>query len=137
MELYQPIAPLCVYTIAHSERLNYFYNLGGLGELSEGKRWVRAAALLGAAKEFHMRFLVIFAGAELSRNIIYFATLETIRLRDAGNGRRTDYSFSHLTPFHKPYPLKTSLVNDLTGKPVPSNYIRPYLICQTPVSLVR
>jgi len=137
MDLSERIAPLCVYTIAHSDRLNFFYNLGGRGELTEGKRWVRAATLLKAAGHFRLRFLVLFAGAEQPKELIYYAELDSIRLPDsAGDGGHTEYSFSRLTPFKKPHPLKTSLINDVTQKPIPSGYIRPYLICRTPASLL-
>ncbi len=137
MDLHQPIAPLCVYTITHSERLGFFYNLGGVGELSEGKRWVRAEALLAGAQLFGMRFLVLFAAAEDTRRLIFHANLDAIRLLESRDGRvRTDYSFSDLTPFRDPLPLKTSLVNDVTRKPIPAAFSRPYLICQTPASLL-
>lgn len=133
MDIERPVAPLCVYTIAHSERLKYFYNLGGVGELTEGKRWARAQALLKAAKLFDMRFLVLFAAAEDPDRLIFYATLDTIDLLGAGDGHaRTDYQFSDLVPFPAPGPLKTALINEATRKPIPSAYSRPYLICQTP-----
>lgn len=125
---YDPIAPLCVYTIAHSDRLNFFYHLGGRGELFEGRRWVRAAELFDAAREFRMRLPVIFAAAECPTRLIYHATLDVVRLRATG----TEYAFSRLTAFPSPQPLKTSLINDLTGEPIPKSYMRPYLICRTP-----
>jgi hypothetical protein len=134
---FEPIAPLCVYTIAHTERLNFFYNLGGHGELIEGKRWTRAAVLMRAAREFHMRFLVLFAAAEESTELIFHATLEEIRLRGERHGQgATTFSFSGLAPFREPRPLKISLVNDHTGRPVPHSFKRPYLICRTPLLLL-
>jgi hypothetical protein len=132
MDDYDPVAPLCIYTIAHSDRLNYFYHLGGRGELFEGKRWVRATELFTAAQEFRMRLLVIFAAAEAPAELIYYGTLDAVRLRASG----TEYTFSGLTSFSAPRPVKTTLVNDLTGAPIPHNYSRPYLICRTPKELM-
>lgn len=136
MDLDDRVAPLCVYTITHSERLRYFYNLGGVGELTEGKRWVRAEALLRAARLFSMRFLVLFAPAEDAQHVTHYATLDTIRPYDADGHSRTDYTFSALTAFRSPGPLKTSLINEATGKQIPANFDRPYLICQTPSLLI-
>jgi hypothetical protein len=133
MDQDERIAPLCVYTITHSERLRYFYNLGGVGELTEGKRWVRAESLLKAARLFSMRFLVLFAPAEDTERITHYAALDTIRLFAAA---RTDYTFSALTPFRSPGLLKTSLINEATGREIPANFDRPYLICQTPSLLI-
>ncbi len=138
MDLIEPVAPLCVYTITHGDRLRYFYNLGGLGELSEGKRWVRAEALLAAAREFGMRFLVLFAAAEDPRQIIYFARLDSIRLHEiSGRAIGTDYTFSELTSLRKAQLFKTSLINEATRRPIPPGYMRPYLICRTPDSLLK
>ena len=128
MDADERVAPLCVYTITHSERLRYFYNLGGVGELTEGKRWVRAEALLEAARLFSMHFLVLFAPAEDTERITHYATLDSIQLL----GARTDYTFSRLTPLRAPGLVKASLINEATGKEIPANYDRPYLICQTP-----
>lgn len=128
MDDYAPIAPLCVYTIAHSDRLNFFYHLGGRGELFEGRRWVRAEELFIAAREFRMQLPIVFAAAENPVELIYHARIDSLRLGDAG----TEYQFSDLTPFPDPRPPKTALINDLTGAPVPLLYHRPYLICRTP-----
>lgn len=138
MDLDERVAPLCVYTITHSERLKYFYNLGGVGELTEGKRWARAEALLKAARLFSMRFLVLFAPAEDTQRITHYATLDTIRLFESSSaGRsRTDFTFSSLNAFRSPGLPKTSLINEATGKAIPSNFDRPYLICQTPALLI-
>jgi hypothetical protein len=138
MDVDERVAPLCVYTITHSERLRYFYNLGGVGELTEGKRWVRGEALLKAARLFSMRFLVLFAPAEDTERVTHYATLDTIRLFDATSDghSKTDYTFSALTAFRLPGLLKTSLINEATGKGIPASFDRPYLICQTPSLLI-
>lgn len=71
--------------------------------------------------------------AEDTERITHYATLDAIRLFAAA---RTDYTFSALTPFRSPGLLKTSLINEATGREIPSNFDRPYLICQTPSLLI-
>jgi hypothetical protein len=133
----KPVSPVCIYTIVHTNKLERFFRQERRGEIAENKKWATANRLLQEARHNKMRMLVIFAAAERTRDLIYYATLEAIRIRNKDSGRAvTTFRFSNLTAFEDPKPKKTSLIVKSTGRAIPDGHIRPYVICKTPKSLV-
>lgn len=124
-----PSTDSCIYTIAQSEKPHGIYKRGGKGTLTEKKEWPTAKKLLDEATKEEKKLLVFFAPAEDTRELIYYATLETIDF----DGDGTTYAFQELTPYQK---LKTSLVVVSTRKPLDADFIRPYAICKTPSELL-
>ena len=123
------VVDTCIYTIVHTETLDKMYREGGQGEIVERKPWVSAQRLLTTAKKQNKTLLVLFAPAEATSQLIYFAKLEDVKI---GKDKSTKYRFSGLTPFKKPRPLKSSLIVVSTERPLDPYFIRPYAICRTP-----
>ena len=131
------ILPICIYTIVHTDRLDDLYQKGGKGEISENKNWATAKKLLKGAQGDDVRMLVIFASAEHTNELIYYADLEDVAIEKKDSNRAvTTFQISKLVPFEDPKPHKTSLTVKSTGRDIPENHIRPYVICHTPESLM-
>ena len=133
----KPVAQFCVYTIVHTDTLNDLHRNGGKGKITQNRNWAAANNLLLEAQHNNMRMLIVFAAAEGTRDLIYTANLEDIKInkKDSFNAVTT-FHFSELTPFQDPKPKKTSLIMKNTGKAIPVGHIRPYVICKTPKSLM-
>ncbi len=117
---------LCVYTIKHSDDLLAALKSNGNATFSEGTKWNKANQLLKEAHSLGLRLPVVFAPAEGTRRLFGWATVDDIKLGD-----RTEYRFSNLIAFRN-RPLKTTLKKQSDGLAISADYIRPYLICQTP-----
>ena len=84
-----------------------------------------------------MNMLIIFAAAEKTSNLIYYANLEAIKIdKEDSNSSVTTFRISELKPFKNPKPKKTSLIVRSTGRAIPEGHIGPYVICKTPRSLI-
>lgn len=117
---------LCIYTIKHSDDLQAALKNDGQTSFTEGTNWAKANQLLKEARSLGQRLPVVFAPAEGTRRLFGWATLDDIKLGD-----RTEYTFSNLIAFRN-RPLKTTLKKQSDGLAISADYIRPYLICQTP-----
>ena len=133
----KPVSPVCIYTIVHSDRLDDLYRKGGKGTITENRNWATANRLLQEAQRNNIRMLVLFAAAEYTRDLIYYANLEAIRIdKKDSSSAVTAFRVSELTPFKGPKLKKTSLIVKSTGRGIPDGHIRPYVICKTPKSLM-
>jgi hypothetical protein len=132
------VSPVCVYTIVHTNKLDKLYRDGGNGQIEEKRNWASAHRLLQEAKRSDMKMLIVFAAAEYTSDLLYYANLEAIKI-DKSNPKSpvTTLEVSKLTPFEEPKPNKTSLMVKSTGRAIPEGQIRPYVICKTPRELMR
>lgn len=131
------ISPICVYTVVHTDTLKAFSKAGGSGRIKEGKRWATAGRLLQDGRRNNLRMLVLFAAAEDTSDLIYYAGLDAIEINRIDAKPSTTIRFSELIQFEKPRPKKTSLIVKSTGRPISEKHIRPYVICKTPKSLMQ
>lgn len=125
----EPLSPFCVYTIRHEQRLDEVHRQGGDGGFEENTSWVTARRLLLEAKDNGMRMPVIFASANVTDKLIYYAMLSDVELDDTNY--TTMYRFTGLTPIEGDYPL-SSLRLRSTNRLLSENFIKPYAICHTP-----
>jgi hypothetical protein len=116
-------APLCVYTIKQSKDLVE----GRKDTFHENKSWTTAKRLLADAERDNESVIIVFAEAEKTDALVAWAVLEDIQITDDG----TDYTFSKLARFKKPFRHKSDL-RKRDGKPLSKNFIRPYAICRKP-----
>ena len=131
------VSPVCVYTIVHTDKLYDLHQKEGKGEISENRNWATANRLFQEVQRNNMRMLVIFAAAEHTSDLIYYADLEDIKIDKKDSSHAvTTFRISSLTPFEDPKPKKTSLIVKSTDRGIPEDHIRPYVICQTPKSLM-
>lgn len=130
MRTHDNLSPFCVYTIVQSRKLDEIREKGGTAKLTEGKRWTSAKQLLAQAQQHELLMPIIFAAAENTEKLIYYAELTNITPRRNG----TTYSFTRLTRINGRFP-KTRLTIKLSGKRIPKNFIKPYAICRTPAFL--
>lgn len=107
MESGPSLSTYCVYTMRHTDCLVNALQEGGVGTVTENKRWVRGEELFRQARRNDERMPVLFAPAERDGGLIYYAFLDTVCVEDADS--KTTYSFSGLTPFDEERP-KSSLV---------------------------
>lgn len=133
----KPISPVCVYTIIHTNKLDDLHQKERKGKISESTNWATANRLFLEAQRNKMRMLVIFAAAEHTSNLIYCADLEDVKIDKKDSSHTvTTFRISDLTPFEDPKPKKTSLIVKSTGRSIPEGHIRPYIICETPKTLM-
>lgn len=130
MRTYNGLSPFCVYAIKKSRKLHEISKNGGTGQLTERKRWTSAKKLLAEVQRNGRRMPIIFAAAENTENLIYYAEITKITLH---HDATTTYSFTRLTPIDGRVP-KTQLRKS-TGKRIHSNFIKSYAICHTPAFL--
>jgi hypothetical protein len=122
----------CVYTITKSSNLKKREQKNRIEPITEQKNWVTAKRLLAEARQNNKEMIIIFAAAEDTRHLIYWAKLNRVKIESDENDKlTTTYWFSDLTPFSAPLPRKTSLILKQSGKPVSKGFIRPYAICRT------
>jgi hypothetical protein len=131
------VSPVCVYTIVHTNKLDDLHQKEGEGEISEKRNWATANRLFQEAQRNNMRMLVIFAAAEHTSDLIYYADLEDVKIDKKDSSHAvTTFQISNLTQFEDPKPKKISLIVKSTGRGIPESHIRPYIICQTPKLLM-
>ena len=123
----RPLAPSCVYTIAHLEKLERIAASGGIGVLTEGKQWTSASRLLGEARDAGTDLPVVFADATDCTRLLYWAVLTRIQVASDA----TRYSFERLQPLRGHHAPQELLLLS-TGRRIAAHYIRPYALCQTP-----
>lgn len=87
-------APLCVYTIKHSDDLIS----GRSGTFHEKRAWATAKRLVDQADRKREPVIVLFAAAEKTDKLIARAILEDVQITETG----TDYTFSNLKKFRSP-----------------------------------
>ena len=129
------LSPFCVYTIIHVSELERVHAGGGAGSFTENKKWVGAARLLGEATAVGQRLPVVFADAASTARLISCALLAEVRILGDSVRGPTRYSFEGLTPIRPSLP-KGALIKITGGQPLDDNYIRPYVLCHTPASLL-
>ena len=121
------VAPTCVYTIAHVDKLRAIAAGSGRGSLTEGRAWESAAKQLDQARANGRRLPIVFADAADCSRLLYSATLA--RIETSGNGTR--YTFEGLKALRGAHtPQELTLVS--TGRKIAPGFIRPYAICMTP-----
>lgn len=130
MRTHNNLSRFCIYTIVESRKLDEIHKNGGTAKLPEGKPWTNAKQLLAQARRDGLWMPVIFAAAENTENLIYYAEITKIALRHSA----TTYFFTNLTPIDGSFP-KTLLTLKSTGKRIHQNFIKPYAICHTPTFL--
>lgn len=123
----------CVYTVLHSKELAAIFRSGRCGTFTEGKKWVAAEKLLRVARSSGQVVPVIFAPGEDIRELTHFAELDAVQISQGDDGKwSTTVSISSLTKIRPPRPKKTQLKVCSTGKKLPANHIRPYVLVHTP-----
>ncbi len=95
----------------------------------ENTTWKTGLKLFLEAKRSGQRMPVIFASADVTDKLVYYATLGDVEIDEAGG--TTKYAFNELKPIEGDLPLG-SLKLRSTKRPLSNNFIRPYAICLTP-----
>jgi hypothetical protein len=72
---------------------------------------------------------VIFAAADVTDKLLYYAMLSDIEIYETNS--TTWYEFTQLEEIKGDLPLSTLRLKS-TNRPLSDNYIRPYAICHTP-----
>jgi hypothetical protein len=122
--------PLCIYTIRAEKKLASAFSAATDGLFEERQAWVTGHALLKQARVDGTVLPVFFADAVETGEILYWATIEEIRIK---KGIST-ILYRGMRRF--PIPLKRHLlIVQRTGKPISTDDIRPYRICITPAQL--
>jgi hypothetical protein len=125
----QPLSPFCVYTIRHQQDLHEAYRRGGIGQFTENKTWNTGHRLYLEAKKNGQWMPVVFASADLTDRLIYYATLKDVEINESD--LTTTYEFTGLQQIASHLPL-SSLKLRSTNRALSDNYIRPYAVCLTP-----
>ena len=125
----QPLSPFCIYTIRHHQDLDEAYRRGGNGQFTENTTWNTGNRLSMEAKKSGQRMPVIFASADITDRLIYYAMLEDVEINESD--LTTTYEFKGLQQIASHLPL-SSLKLRSTNRPLSNNFIRPYAICLTP-----
>jgi hypothetical protein len=81
--------PQSVYTIWHSKTLESMFKDDRHGTFTENKQWVTANKLLKAARSAGQVVPVIFAFAEETSGLAYFAELDDLKMRQDAKGKWT------------------------------------------------
>lgn len=124
-------SPYCIYTIRHSKDLRFAFQNGRQGKFKEMTNWKSGKELLIQARKYNTVLPIIFAAAELTTNLIYWARVINIQTKQTNNRFETTYEFDMITKI-KENPSKTTLRLKSTGQHLSENHIRPYAICYTP-----
>jgi hypothetical protein len=125
----QPFSPFCIYTIRHHQDLDEAYRSDGNGRFTENTTWNTGNRLLLEAKKNGQRMPVIFASADITDKLIYYAMLKDIEINKANS--TTVYEFIGLQQITSQLPLSALKLRS-TNRPLSDYYIRPYAICHTP-----
>jgi hypothetical protein len=122
----------CVYTMRHSAELDAQMKISGPHVLRERKAWMTGHQLWDQARRAGELMPVVFSGAEDDTGLIYWATIDDIRIDDAT--RVTTCTYSSLKPI-TPARAISSLRLRTGDRPISVGFIRPYAICHTPAFL--
>jgi hypothetical protein len=125
----KPLSPFSIYTIRHQRDLDQKYRGSGEGAFTESTMWRTGQKLFQEAKRSYQRMPVIFASADVTDRLIYYAMLSDIEIEEINSTTR--YEFTGLEEVKGEMPL-SSLKLRSTNRPLSDNYIRPYAICHTP-----
>jgi hypothetical protein len=125
------IHDICVYAIRHGGALDEDWRSDGAFSFVEHRSWSRAAKELALARQNGAVLPIVFADARATRDLIFRAQIDEIRLSSDGGNPQTTILASNLEKFAQP-PRKTQLVLASTGSRIPGSYIRSYAICRTP-----
>jgi hypothetical protein len=125
----QPVSPFCIYSIRQQHDLDEAYRAGGSSGFTEHKVWKTGQRLFLEAEKHGQRMPVIFASADVTDKLLYYAVLSNLVIDEASS--TTSYQFNHLEPVMGELPL-SSLRLRSTNRPLSDDYIRPYAICHTP-----
>lgn len=126
-------ATTSVYTIVQSEKLAAMYKSGRKCRFREKRKWATAKRLLAAARKVGEIIPVIFAFAEETWDLHYFAELDDLAFTHNADGSvATTISVTGLTQIRSPRPKKMALRVCSTGRHLPEGFIRPYAIVETP-----
>ena len=123
------LSPFCVYTIRHQKDLDEAYHGNGSDKFTENKVWKTGHRLFLEAERNGQRMPVIFASADVTDKLRYYAVLSDFELDEVNF--TTSYQFTDLEPVKGDLPLSTLRLRS-TNRPLSDNYIRPYAICHTP-----
>jgi len=75
-------ASCCVYTMQHSDKLDAQATASGSHTLIERKVWKTGHLLWTQAEQLGKRMPLVFSGAEEDTGLIYWATIDEIRIDD-------------------------------------------------------
>jgi hypothetical protein len=120
----------CIYAIRHSEQLDHVYGTSRIGEFQENTNWKTGKKLFEDAQADGEILPIIFGAAEANLGLIYWARLTGVQVDDAGE--TTTYLFTNLARI-APARDKNDLTVVSTGLPLPNDYIRSYVLCETPI----
>ena len=93
------------------------------------RSWRTGQKLFEQAKRSGQRMPVIFASADVTDKLLYYAMLSEIDIDETNSTTR--YEFTQLEKIKDDLPLSTLRLRS-TNRPLSDNYIRPYAICHTP-----
>ena len=125
----KPLSPFSIYTIRHQRDLDQKYHGSGEGGFTTNRIWRTGQKLFQDAKRSGQRMPVIFASADVTDKLIYYAMLSDIEIDETNSTTR--YEFTQLEKIKDDLPLSTLRLRS-TNRPLSDNYIRPYAICLTP-----
>ena len=123
------LSSFCVYTMRHSAELDAQIKTSGPHVLRERKAWTTGHRLWGQARRAGQVMPVVFSGAENDTGLIYWATINDIRIDEIT--RVTTCIYSGLKPITPARP-KSSLRLRTGDRLLSEDFIRPYAICHTP-----
>lgn len=125
------LSETCVYTILGLDKIKDALNAGGKGDAEEGKNWRRAEFMLRNAKGKQL-VPIILADAGNILELIAWGFLDNVIVPDKKlKLYHTHYFFSSLKEFDE-YHDKMELKVKSTGRELPENHIKSYVICETP-----
>jgi hypothetical protein len=90
----QSLSPFCVYTIRHQKDLDEAYRAGGTSRFKENKAWKTGHRLFLEAQRNGQRMPVIFASADVTDKLRYYAVLSDFELDEVNF--TTSYQFTDL-----------------------------------------
>jgi hypothetical protein len=125
----KPLSSFSIYTIRHRRDLDETYRGSGDGGFTENTTWKTGQKLFQEAKSAGQRMPVIFAAADVTDKLLYYAMLSDIEIYETNS--TTWYEFTQLEEIKGDLPLSTLRLKS-TNRPLSDNYIRPYAICHTP-----
>lgn len=125
----QSLSPFCIYTIRHQKDLDEAFRSGGNGQFTENTTWNTGYRLFLEARKNGQRMPVIFASADITDRLIYYAMLKDVDVNEADSTTTYEFTGLHQITSHRQL---SSLRLRSTGRSLSDNYIRPYAICHTP-----
>jgi hypothetical protein len=125
----KPLSPFSIYTIRHQRDLDETHRGSGKGGFTTNRIWRTGQKLFQEAERNGQRMPVIFASADITDKLLYYAMLNEIEI--AETNVTTRYEFTELDEVKGDLPLSTLKLRS-TNRPLSENYIRPYAVCHTP-----